>query len=428
VLPLALAMTSDGAAAEAVEKVLFLRVLPTDASWGEISLSQGSAVEASTPKDSATYPFSAKLACVERERKERAEAMGSAARLAPSPARPCGTLYFVAQLEEGREVWQAFLEQLLERVGPLTPKTFGAFARGFDELLEPTMRPIAKQSFRVLACASVEEQKDEAWEIEKRVEDGNIFLRATGFPDPRPICATLARALEGEPPAELLSTRFDVRAVREESLLYFSWKNRNAPPAAWPDGAGIEYGTPPSERTTSYRKSGGGGGWVYYEELRKGRHGGPPGTEKPYILKARARDAAVAEEALDADALLTRWSWRIRETTLGTSPKTTAEETEILDVAFFFTAPHGPPKEDSYTTNVAEAFASSAETPGLSLLENKLLEHMDKFGTDAMFAVLCEHARPKEAKLCVAAACNRLLNAEAFCNALASRLDSIDSP
>jgi hypothetical protein len=225
-----------------------------------------------------------------------------------------------------------------------------------------------------------------------------------------------------------LASRFEIRAQREESLAVDDAQVSGANHAAWPGGAGIESAEAP-KGAKRYTNSGeGADGTVWYEELRPARDGGPSATKSPYLLKATSRNATVPVVGLDSDALLMRWTWHVRDVNLGTEPKTSDREMAVLNAAFLFVEAHGRTDQEDFERAVAREFAASDQKPGLSLLQGLMKMNGRYLGADAMFVVFCDPVRPREASYCVMSACERVLNAEEFCNALASRLDLTSTP
>lgn len=404
----------------AAERVLLLRTFPTDVSWGEISVAEGPPVEVSIRKEHVAYSFSLTIACNQRERRED---LNDANRQAVvTPARRRGAVYFATKLPGGREAWKSVVDKLHVRLAGLTPETFGTFAQTFQQaLIGP--EPALEGAFEGVMCLTVEGQSDQASEAYRKIDKDGAATGSSGFSDPRPICSKLVSALEGESPSDILASRFEVHAQREETLTVDNMQVSGAGHAAWPEGAGIEYAEAPKD-ATGYTSGGAGNDAVWYEELRPARGDGPSPAQKPHVLKAKTRKASIPKDGLDSDAVLTKWIWRVRDMSLGIEPKTSDHEVVELDVAFLFVAAHGRTNQDEFERSVAGEFASSDQKPGASLLRALMNKHVREVGADAMYVAYCDPTRPREASYCVASACSDALNAEEFCGALASRLES----
>ena len=404
----------------AAERALLMRVFPTDVSWGEISLAEGPPTEVSIREDRIAYPFSLMIACTQHQRRE--DLNDAKEQAIVTPLRRRGAIYFSAQLPGGRNAWKAVIAKLRARLAGLTPETFGTFAQTFGTALIGA-EPAVEGSFEGLICMTVEGQSDQGWEVHRRIDkNGGVATGASGFPDSRPVCSKLVGALEGEAPLDVLISRLEVRAQREESLTVDDIHATGEGHAAWPPGAGIEYAEAP-EGAKRYTSSGGESGAAWYDEIRPARDDGPPTTRKPYLLRAKARNATIPTSELDSDALLSRWVWRVRDVTLGTEPKTSDHDVAVLDAAFLFVEAHGRTDQEQFEGTIARDFASSDKQPGPELLQGLIKLHLRGLGADAMYVVFCEPTRPREATYCVASACSQILNAEDFCSALASRLD-----
>lgn len=405
----------------AAERVLFRRAIPTDVTWGELSIIEGGPTEIVVRGEKLSYPFTLEVACDERRRREDPDDEGKRAAVTPVTRR--GAVYLAVQLPDGRDAWKQALEKVRLRIADLTPDTFESFVQSFGNVLNGA-DPAVTGAFRGVACTTVEGRSDAAGEYKREIDGGNVRSGWWGFSDPRPICSALAAALEAAPPSSVLTSRFEVRVEREQELTVADARVTGHSRSAWPEGAGIAYAAPP-EGSTGYTWSGGGDGEARYDELRPARRGGPPETEKPYLLKSRAKNAALPREGLDGDALLARWTWRVRHGVLGAEPSSTIEEESLLDVAFLFMEEHAAIDWDGAARAVAQDLARSSEAPGIPLLVGLVKSHTRELGTDAVVAVFCERDRPREATYCVAQACASVLNAEEFCRALGDRLDVI---
>jgi hypothetical protein len=417
-----IAMALTAVPLHAAELTLLHRSFPTDVSWGEISIAEGPQVELPKGEDRKTYRFSLAIVCNQRERREDVrEATGQAVE---TPLRRRGAVYVAAELPDGREAWKQLVEMLRGKVGGLTPETFGTFAEHFPNSLTGS-DPGFKGAFEAAVCVTVDGRSDQAWSVNRVIDTkaNTISTGLTGLSDSHPICRKLGAALEGESPSDVLASRFEVRAQREETLAYDELTSPGTGPASWPEGSGIAT-EPAPEGTRTYSKSDGDPeGEITYEELRPAQTGGPPETAKRRLLKAKAKSASIPVSALDADVLLSRWTWRVRDLQLGTDPKTNDAESAAFDVAFLFTAAHAAVDGDGVARVVAGDFAGSDEKPGVALLRKFVQGHLRDLGPDAMVVVLCDPATPREATFCVAGACPNVANAEEFCRALAARLD-----
>jgi hypothetical protein len=406
----------------AAERTLLHRSFPTDVSWGEISIAQGPQVVLPKGDERVTYPFSLAIVCNQRERREDVrEATGQAV---ATPLRRRGTLYLAAELPGGRKAWNQIVETVQSKLGGLTPETFGTFAEHFPNSLTGA-DAVYKGPFEAAVCAAVDGRSDQAWTVKRTIDPKTnaVFSGLTGYSGSHPICRKLAGALDGEPASDVMASRFEVRAQREETLAYDDVASPGTGPAPWPEGSGIAYGPPP-EVTGSYSHSDGDAdGEITYEELRQPRTGGARDAAERRVLKAKAKAGPIPVGDLDADVLLSRWTWRVRDLQLGTDPTANDAESATFDVAFLFTAAHGAVDGEGVARTVAGEFAGSDEKPGIALLRRLVQGHLRDLGADAMVAVLCDPATPREATFCVAGACPNVTNAEEFCRALAARLD-----
>ena len=403
------------------DRTLLLRVEPTQVRWAEIDVAEGGDVEVPASGETRSYPFSLAISCSERERKET---VGSVVGASALPARRLGSVYVAGDTHGSRDAWNDLREVLIGRVAALTPDTFTTFARRFRDELFASLDASHTEDFSGVVCVAVTGESDQAVDVRRRRdEDGGVSSTSSGFRDGRAVCARLSGRLEGAPPVEVLASRFLVGSAGTESLRLRTRLGPGREGVSWPEDSGVRFGKAPPGAASYSRSQRDIDGWADYEELRSVAPGGSTGGPAPYLVQARARDASIPASALDGDAVLMRWTWRLRTVRLGIDPKTISDETATVDIALLFPERSGRRNVDAYASAVAREFDLATQPRGVPLLTSVLVGQTREIGIDPMFAVVCRSDEPDATRFAIAGATARVLNARDFCSALAARLD-----